>query len=608
MQGSARRYLLGLLVYAGAALLLVCLAVFAGSFSQTFGAARVSGRFSPFPLFNRSRLEALTLSWNGITLSFSRGSNPGLLMMETGAGTADIVFGDKERLRLSAPDAHGSALTLSRVPDGAQAGDALRIPFRISGILQAGAGANAISWKRGAGSFQLALPSEASVDYSTRVIRLAPSVNGSSADIRFVSLSPEAAHEAEPAASRPQAPRLPGEQSLPTMDQLAASISRWSDAAYAGWSSGRYAPGSRTWKMPDGRQGFAEEIGTGLLAEALARGSFAAALQTWTGALNNQLAGDAAARLRFPNCVYTGRVRDFAARSGNPAELARLKSLADQGDPSLAATPGVLVAALDRGGPSLARSVLSSLRSLDQAKLPASQLLTVLESLEDYARYLGDDAGVLSDARALVTGHLLPSLVASSEGSIFLAQQDGNVDVRQSLRCGVLLLRAGSLLPSPQFSAFGRGLIASSLSLAADSGFLPAGISVVSGRVTPQDGMIAPETVYAMLPVERYVPHEVPLFQRMGAACWVWTAANLVSAAEVNGEVRLIFAFPGGVAQYLVFQGIRPFQQIRLHGIPWHSDPSYAKYSDGWDYNPDTKTLFMKITGKQDKEELDFTF
>ena len=45
-----------------------------------------------------------------------------------------------------------------------------------------------------------------------------------------------------------------------------------------------------------------------------------------------------------------------------------------------------------------------------------------------------------------------------------------------------------------------------------------------------------------------------------------------------------------------------------MHGIPWHSDPSYAKYSDGWDYDPQTQTLFMKLTGKQDKEEVDFTF
>jgi hypothetical protein len=69
-----------------------------------------------------------------------------------------------------------------------------------------------------------------------------------------------------------------------------------------------------------------------------------------------------------------------------------------------------------------------------------------------------------------------------------------------------------------------------------------------------------------------------------------------------------MFSYPSGVPHYLVFRGLRPFSLIRLHGIPWHSDTSYAKYSDGWDYDAGNRTLFMKITGRQDKEEVDFTF
>jgi len=607
MQGSARRYLFGSLVYAGAALLLLCLAVLAGSFSQTMGDARISGRFSPFPLFNRSQLEALTVSWNGLSLSFSRASDPGLIRMQAAGGAEDIVFADNERLRLSPAEGAGPALLLSRVQDGGSEGNALRIPFRISGILRPDAEAGAISWTQGAGLFQLSLPPNAAVDYETRLITL-PAAAGSAEEIRFVSLSPQTTHEASPAVSRPQAPRLPEEKSLPTPDQLAASLSRWSDAAYLGWSSARYSQAGGTWKMPDGKQVFSESIGTGLLAEALARGSFPAAVQEWNDALTNQLTAAGAAQLSFANCVYAGRVKDFAAASAGGAELERIKGLAAKGDSSLAATPGVLLFALDRGGPALARSVLSAMRSLDQSKLPESQLLTVLESFEDYAQYEGDDAGAPNDARTLITDRLLPSLTASSDGAVFLSDSDGAVDVKQSLRCGSLLVRAGALLSSTQLAGLGRALIVSALSFSEDNGFLPATLSVSSGRAAPQAGTIAPESVYALLPLGRYLPHGVPLFQVMGPACWVWTAASLVSAVQADGEIRLVFAYPAGVPQHLVFQGVRPFKQLRLHGIPWHSDPSYAKYSDGWDYNVATGTLSMKITGKQDKEEVDFTF
>jgi hypothetical protein len=606
MQGPARRYLLGSLVYASAALLLVCLAVFAGSFSQTVGAARISGRFSPFPLFNRSRLEALTLSWNGLDLSFSRGSSPGLARLETGNGTADIVLGDNERLRLSSPDGAGSTLTLSQVSGGAATGDVLRMPFRVSGVLQAGPGMDTIAWTQGAGSYQLSLPSNATVDYETRLISLPLAASSPASEIRFVSLSPKAARELELQASA-AVPRLPEEKLLPTQDQLNELLARWADSAYTGWSASRYSAGLGTWKMADGKQGFSENIGTGLLAEALARGTFSSALNTWANAEDNQLSRSPSPQLSFATCVYTGRVKDFAARPGDAAELERLKGLAAQGDASLAATPGVLLFALDRGGLSTARTILSSLRSLDSAKLPASSLLTVLESLEDYAQFVGNDATVLSDARTLVTDRLLPSLAATG-GAVFLAGPGGSVDVRQSIRCGSLLIRAGSLLQSSQFSALGRGLIVSSLSLASKEGFLPATLTVASGRTAPAAGTIGPESVYAMLPMGRHIPHEVPLFQLMGPGCWVWTAADLVSASQINGEVRLVFAYPAGVAQYLVFRGLPPFKQIRLHGIPWHADSSYAKYSDGWNYNADSRTLFMKVTGKQSTEEVDFTF
>ncbi|HTP60343.1 MAG TPA: hypothetical protein VMM82_15580, partial [Spirochaetia bacterium] len=418
--------------------------------------------------------------------------------------------------------------------------------------------------------------------------------------------SPQAAREVD-AAPHPQAARLPDEKSLPSQDQLAASLSRWSDAAYAGWSSARYSAADRTWKMPDGRQGFAEDIGAGLLAEALARGNFTAAVQQWTDALNNQLA-TAAAGLSFVNCVYAGRVKDFAAASAAAAQMERLKSLAAREDPSLATVPGVLLFALDRGGPSFAKSTLSALRSLDQAKLTAAQLLGVLESLEDYATYAGDDADVLSDARTLITNRILPLLVTSREGGVFLSDQGGTIDVKQSVRCGSLLVRASALLSSSQFGALGRALIVSALSFSETNGFLPGTLTVSSGHATAQAGTIGPESVYALLPLGRHLPHEVPLFQLMGPGCRVWTAADLASAVQADGEIRLVFAYPAGIPQYLVFQGVRPFKQMRLHGIPWHSDSTYAKYSDGWDYDAATRTLFMKITGKQDKEEVDFTF
>lgn len=602
MEGLPRRYLLASVVYAGAALLLVCLAVFAGSFSRPIvGDTRVSGRFSPFPLFNRDALEELTVSWNGLNLRFSRASNPGLVRLETGDGTADIVLADSERLRLSSA---GADMMISRVVGNSTSAGVLDIPFKVAGLLQGDSGPNVLSWRQGRGAFQLVLPSDAAIDYDSRTISLRLAA-ASPSQMRLVSLSP-AAESAAPA----QTARLTDEKSLPTPDQLAASVARFSDLAYSGWSASRFSPADGSWKMADGKQGFAEETGAGLLAESVNRGTFSAALQTWSNALDDQLSQGTGLQLSNFTCVYSGRVRDFAKqlRDKDTGAVDRLKSLAAQGDASLAAQAGVLLYALDRGSPALARAVLSSLQALDAAKLPPASLLNVLEAMEDYVQFIGDDSAIPQAARDLVEKRLLPSMRADARGAVFFLSQDGSVDLRQSIRCGSLLVRAGSLFQSASVGALGRGLIVSSLSLASNDGFLPATVSLASGQLAAKEGAITPESVYMMLPEGRHIAHEVPLYRLMGTGCWLWTAADVKSVDTVGGEVRLTFSYPAGIPQHLVFRGLRPFQQIRLHGIPWHSDPSYAKYSDGWAYDEASRTLFMKITGRHDPEEVDLRF
>ena len=600
MQGLPRRYLLMSLVYAGAVLLVICLAVFAGSLSRTVGGARISGRFSPFPLFNRSNLEELTLSWNGLNMRFSRASLPA-------DGTGDIMLAGNERLHIVAGDAAGPTLTIS--PEGSSAADAgvFSIPFKVMGVLQDGSDARTLSWRQGADAFQLTLPPNSTIDYPSRSIEVQLGGAAPGSEMKLVSLSPAAASQAFSAEAPAPAPRLPDEKSLPTQDQLDAALGHFSDSAYAGWRTSRYSAEDKTWRMADGKQGFVEEIGTAFLAESVARGTFSNAIQAWVAAVDNRVGQSP--RLSYSTCVYTGQVKDFARllQDKDAGQADRLKGLASRGDPTLLSQPGILVYALDRGGPLLAKSILSTLRALDAAQMTPPALLTDLESQEDYLQLVGDDAAVPPAARELVEKWILPSVATTTNGAVFFAPQRG-VDVMQSIRCGSLLIRAGSLLQESKLAALGRALIVSSLSLASDDGLLPASLTVSSGRVVSQAGALAPESVYAMLPLERHLPHEVPLYRLMGVGCWVWTASELISADDVGGEIRLVFAYPAEVPQHLVFRGLAQFQQIRMHGILWHSDPSYAKYSDGWDYDPQTQTLFMKITGKKDKEEVGFTF
>jgi hypothetical protein len=208
----------------------------------------------------------------------------------------------------------------------------------------------------------------------------------------------------------------------------------------------------------------------------------------------------------------------------------------------------------------------------------------------------------------MIDRRFFPSIRATERGLFLGSDTAGRSEVKDSLRCGSLLVRAGTALDYPRAAAVGRALIVSSLALGDETGYLPATLTFSSGRLSTRAGSIAPESVYGLLPLERYVPREIPLSKQLGAGSWIWTSARLISVESTDSEAALVIAYPVGVAHYMAIQGIRPFAQIRLHSIPWHSDPEYMKYSDGWTYDSASRTLYLKLTGRLDQEQIGIRF
>jgi len=153
----------------------------------------------------------------------------------------------------------------------------------------------------------------------------------------------------------------------------------------------------------------------------------------------------------------------------------------------------------------------------------------------------------------------------------------------------------------------GRALLVSALSLSDEKGYLPASLAIAGGHVKSRSGTIAPESIYSLLPLERYVPRETSLATQLGAGSWVWTSARVSAAVGTATGSSFTFGYPVGVPYHAIIRGIAPFTLLKLHGIPWHADPSYFKYSDGWTYDPKTRTLALKITGRSDQETIDIT-
>jgi hypothetical protein len=596
------------LVYGGVVLILLLLALFARGFSRDVGDGRVAGRYSLFPLLQSHTPEELTLTWNGLALRFSRSMTPALRGFEPARAGTDIVFEGDIRLRLSPGADTGGSITFSSTP--APAGTAppsLVVPFTVAGVLEDPPAGAALAWKRAGRTYLLTLPQAARTDMTAGTITLPLAGPAWSGVLRVEGVA--AAARTAAAEVPAQASRLPDEASMPSEDRLQVALAAYADAAYRGWTMSRYLAADARWQLADGSPGFSEDIGVGLLAESIARGTWQQAFPLWSDALALQQRRAPQAALELTTSAYVGGVRDFVkSLDGRTVQqLEQVRAQLERSDNRLLLTPGLVTLLADHSDPDLLQKAGAFLAGRTPSGMDVPTVTGLVEALLDYAQVVRWDDTLVRLLKDAINRRILPAVRATNAG-VFLETDSGRSDLQRSVICGTLLLRAGTLIDSSLAGAVGRGLIASGLSLADDKGILPATLVLSGGRISSRSGFLLPESIYPMLPLARFVPSETPLAAQLGPGSWVWTSARLATAAASASAAALVFSYPAGVPYHLVLRGIRPFAQLKLHGIPWHSDPSYFKYSDGWAYDAGSETLFMKVTGKSDREEIDISW
>ena len=617
MANPRRRYLLIPFLYVGVILLLLALALFARGFSHSIGDARLAGRYAPLPLFGSREASEITLSYHGLSLRFSRrfplrigasdqsaGSarSRGLQTVERYAAGADIVFEGDVRLRLAAT---GGSLSLSLLmPQETGEAIQLEIPFRLRGARRPTENAPMLSWERGGSGFLLTLPSGSQIDSARGSISLAARATGAtgaaagSRELRF--------SRAAGTTQSPYAAWLSEEASRVGPEELKQVLARYSEAAYRGWSETRLAAGAILWRMPDGKDGFNERLGDGLLAESAPRGTYQRLRAVYADALARVLSGGAGSSIRLSASAYIGNLREYTRRlsAGEPAEIERIRGLLSRSDAALLETPGLVPYILDHGPFSLVPEVYAFAESRDVSALGLPESLGLLETLLDYWSIVEKSDTGPQKCKEAIEKKLLPSMKKTDSGIFLETVSPGRIDIRQSLRCGSLLLRAGTVMDLPLVAAVGRALLASSLELAGEAGFLPASVGLSATRLSSREGSLAPEEIYALLPLDLPLPREIPLYRELGPGCWIWTAARLSRAEGTPAGATLALAFPVGLPHYVAVQGIKPFSELKLHGIPWRPAADYAQYSDGWFYDGQTETLYLKLTHRVETEEI----
>jgi hypothetical protein len=595
-------------VYSGVVLILLLLALFARGFSRDLGDGRVAGRYSLFPLFLSRAPESLTLTWNGLALHFSRAMSPSLKGYEPSPDrSADLVFEGDLRLRLIPGADTGGSITFSPVGAAAASSSSpLVVPFTLAGVLEDPPAGAALAWKRAGRTYLLTLPQGAKTDVASGTITLPLAGPSWSGVLRVAGVT--AAGRAVSTSAPAQAPRLPDEAAMPSESRLQAALSAFADAAWQGWSVSRFSAPDSRWQMADGTTGFSEDIGVGLLAESIARGTWQQIFPLWTTAMGAQQQRDPSV-LSFAASGYVGGIRDFArVRAGRTVQqLVQVHALLGKSDNQLLLVTGFVSLLAQEPSPDGLQKAGAFLGGRIATSLDVPEAAGCADAIVDYARMAGPQDGMTLLLKELIDRRLLPA-VRTTDAGVFLETSAGACDLQTSILCGAVLTRTSALVDSTLAQAVGRGLITSGLALADAKGFLPATLGLAGGKITRGEGSLAPESLYQRLPLDRFVPRVTLLGSQAGPGTWAWTPARITSASGSTTGAVLVFTYPQGIPYHLMIQGLRPFAQLKLHGIPWHSDPTYFKYSDGWVFDAGTRTLFMKVTGKSDREEIDITW
>jgi hypothetical protein len=455
-----------------------------------------------------------------------------------------------------------------------------------------------ISWRRAGRSYYLSLPRGSRFDAASGTLAL--SLGPGSRELRFG----PALGEGESLSAR----WLSDQAALVDPAGFAAARDTFLAEAWQGWTKARRSPDGALWQGADGRYVFNEDVGTALLTEAVERGAYPAERALVATALDRQLRQAPDTVRSAAASAFVGSLREHVrrVRAAEAPGIERVRTLLAGGDPALFLVPGLIPFVLDHGPFNLVQEIITLAGTLRSGSLAPAAALGVLETYLDYDQYAAAGATMAGRAREVVQKRLIPSIEKAGNG-LFLETTAGSVDTVSSLRCGSLLVQAGSALGDAQFAAIGRTLVASVVALARANGFLPGTLVLSGGTASPLDGAafdVAPESVYRFVAADRHLPREIPLNLGVGPGAWLWTAADFISMEASPTGLSLTVAFPAGQPHYLAVDGVRSIAQLELHGTAWRPAADYAQYSDGWAYDAAEQLLFVKLTGRAATERI----
>ncbi|WP_319416364.1 hypothetical protein [Marispirochaeta aestuarii] len=379
---------------------------------------------------------------------------------------------------------------------------------------------------------------------------------------------------------------------LASREEADRALKEFYNLAYRGWERDRWIPGAGSWEYvadapPESR------TATALLMESLSRGSYFSTRE--------RLAAASPRLIDHTSALFLGSVVSPFEQFGSSMEdfMAEVRQALNNGDSSIFdrvdSLNRIIQAGIGSGeGIQDALSQLAETTVLAEPSSPA-ELLRAIRAAEFLLEWEGPEH---SGIRYLIREELLPGLCTTNYG--YGIHFNGTSDALTSVLAG-RLMAAGS----DDFSAaLGYTLLASFTASAGEFSRTPAGIIRREFYYQNSQKLLEPEALPRLQPLAGELPYQPRAIELGTDEGWMWTTAADVRYQDGGTTSILSFRFPQGGIHHFALYGVEPFDQIQMHGIPWKSDPEFQRYSDGWVYNPRTKTLFFKIRHRSERQEI----
>ncbi|MDR1575734.1 MAG: hypothetical protein LBS37_06995 [Treponema sp.] len=369
------------------------------------------------------------------------------------------------------------------------------------------------------------------------------------------------------------------------------ALDRWRDQSFAFWSrtAARHSD---------------EDTVIAYNADSVRRGVYRTATASTPAAFRS------GSRRSYRSSVYLGGMAQ-AQRSFTAAEqetLSRLSRLISEKSLDILKENRVFEFLLLRGLTDQVTGALESLRSIDAAVLTLEYCPGIFEAYADVRSLFPQAENPLEPLIAPACNLVAGGLVKDAERDTVLAYRDGAAESELNLRLGKALWTwAGDT--GGDWAALGRSLVLSVLSLADDSGAVPALVPAEGGETSEDtDNRISAALLYRILNPGEFYPRAAAIVS--GADnIWAWTASPLVSAAQNGESLDISVSFPVNETHYMIIRGLRPFVRLQLYNIDYRSDPQFERYdSSGWVYYPDDQILVLKMKHRTAVEHIRIFF